>query len=146
MYEHLSPSLCWTVSNKPSDTQSNCSQRVQPQALLPHTCTLADTSACIKESTGFFFSIYTGHVATIHLQYYPPVSLSSPPSSSRSPLSSAVSISLFHSSSSSVCPTSPPTTLLISVSFQYLEWSLAMPQPSSSISDSQILVSKPPFF
>lgn len=123
IYEYISPSLCWTVSNKPSDSQSDCSQRVQPQALLPHTCTHTDTSARVKEGTGFC-SVYTGRMATILLEYYPPVFLSTPPPSSiyslpQSPLSSAVSMSLFHTSSSSVCPTSlphPPHFSLFSIS------------------------------
>lgn len=139
MYKHFSPSLYWSVSNKPSDSQSNCSQRVQPQALLPrtHTHSLHELKKVLA-SAQYILAISQPHFCNFALQSFWP--LFSPPSMLS--LSLAVSISSFHTPSIfclSVQPLLlfPPSPFLSLRNIQSHSKVTASPQPASSVFASQ---------
>lgn len=143
------PCLSGSVSNKSSDSQSNCSQRVQPQALLLRTHAHAWS---LSKSTGFC-SGYSGHISTTLLQFCPPVSLAtSPPPSILSP-SLTVSVSSFPTPSYfclSVCPTAPPS-LLFAISSFTVKWLPRLSPPAQSLLHRirylpRILIMQPPFY
>lgn len=70
-YTSISLSLCWSFSNKQSDSQSNCSQRVQPQASLLHTHTQTHTRPRQPElkKAQALSSVYAGLISATFMQF-----------------------------------------------------------------------------